>query len=160
MVRSVILVPAYLMKPIQPVAPEWLFDQGWTPAHLSVYLYVRMRGQCFEDKRSISARLHMSKNTFFKTQKDLIESGWVTAEKQGKKSCLTASLSGTCLKSGTRSDNVSQNEDTKQGTCPKIGTVTNNTIVNTVEDTVLKAGRDAAFVASYLVGSALRGGSQ
>jgi len=119
-----------------------------------------MRGQCFEDKRSISARLHMSKNTFFKTQKDLIESGWVTAEKQGKKSCLTASLSGTCLKSGTRSDNVSQNEDTKQGTCPKIGTVTNNTIVNTVEDTVLRAGRDAAFVASYLVGSALRGGSQ
>jgi len=119
-----------------------------------------MRGKCFEDKRRISARLHMSKNTFFKTQKDLIESGWVTAEKQGKKSCLTASLSGTCLKSGTRSDNVSQNEDTKQGTCPKIGTVTNNTIVNTVEDTVLRAGRDAAFVASYLVGSALRGGSQ
>ena len=160
MCASVILVPAYLMKPLQPVAPEWLFDQGWTPAHLSVYLYVRMRGKCFEDKRRISARLHMSKNTFFKTQKDLIESGWVTAEKQGKKSCLTASLSGTCLKSGTRSDNVSQNEDTKQGTCPKIGTVTNNTIVNTVEDTVLKAGRDAAFVASYLVGSALRGGSQ
>ena len=152
------------MKPLQPVAPEWLFDQGWTPAHLSVYLYVRMRGKCFEDKRSISARLHMSKNTFFKTQKDLIESGWVTAEKQGKKSCLTASLSGTCLKSGTRSDNVSQNEDTKQGTCPKIGTVTNNTIVNTVEDTVedtvLRAGKDAAFVASYLVGSALRGGAQ
>jgi len=102
----------------------------------------------------------MSKNTFFKTQKDLIESGWVTAEKQGKKSCLTASLSGTCLKSGTRSDNVSQIRDTKQGTCPKIGTVTNNTIVNTVEDTVLRAGKDAAFVASYLVGSALRGGAQ
>jgi hypothetical protein len=59
---------------------------------------------------------------------------------------------------------VSQNEDTKQGTCPKIGTVTNNTIVNTVEDTVedtvLRAGKDAAFVASYLVGSALRGGAQ
>jgi len=152
------------MKPLQPVAPEWLFDQGWTPAHLSVYLYVRMRGQCFENKRSISARLHMSKNTFFKTQKDLIESGWVTAEKQGKKSCLTANLSGMCLKSGTRSDNVSQDvsqdEDSKRGTCPKIGTVTNNTIVNTVEDAVLRAGKDAAFVASYLVGSALRGGSQ
>lgn len=152
------------MKVMQPFAPEWLFDQGWTPAHLSVYLYVRMRGSCFENKRSISARLHMSKNTFFKIQKDLLESGWVTAEKQGKKSCLTASLSGTRLKSGTRSDNVSQNEDTKQGTCPKTGTVTNNTIVNivedTIEDTVLRAGRDAAFVASYLVGSALRGGSQ
>jgi hypothetical protein len=152
------------MKTIQPVAPEWLFDQGWTPAHLSVYLYVRMRGKCFEDKRSISARLHMSKNTFFKTQKDLIQTGWLTAEKRGKKSHLAASSTGTCLKSGTRSGNVSQNEDTKQTTCLKIGTVTNsnkdNTVENTVENTVLKAGKDAAWVASYLVGQALRGGAR
>jgi outer membrane lipoprotein SlyB len=106
----------------------------------------------------------MSKNTFFKTQKDLIQTGWLTAEKRGKKSHLAASSTGTCLKSGTRSGNVSQNEDTKQTTCLKMGTVTNsnkdNTVENTVENTVLKAGKDAAWVASYLVGQALRGGAR
>lgn len=102
----------------------------------------------------------MSKNTFFKTQKDLIQTGWLTAEKRGKKSHLTASSTGTCLKSGTRSGNVSQNEDTKQETCLKIGTVTNSNKDNTVENTVLEAGKDAAWVASYLVGQALRGGAR
>jgi len=101
----------------------------------------------------------MSKNTFFKTQKQLLEGGWIEAETDGKKTCLKA----TCLKtgtrmspkSGTRSEKNRPETIKKQTTCPKSGTVTNS---NTIEGKISDAGRHAAFVASYLVGQSLRGG--
>ena len=154
----------------KPFIPEWLFQQNFNPHQLSVYSYVLMRGSCFEDKRNISKALHMSKNTFFKTQKQLLEGGWIEAETDGKKTCLKATClktgtrmspkSGTrnenkCIKSGTRSGKNRPETIKKQTTCPKSGTVTNST---TIEEKISDSGRHAAFVASYLVGQSLRGG--
>lgn len=145
-----------------PFIPAWLFEQNFNPQEVSLYCYIAMRGDCWENKRSIAQTLGMSKDSFYRHLNSLVSHGWVTMSWKGRKRSLKVTDSGKpiqrkCLKSGTpnvasQGHVVSHFRDTK---CLTRGTLTNQ---GTNQELINRTNRiGEAYSLIYQAGKSMRG---
>ena len=76
----------------RPFIPSWLFKQGFNSHQFTIYSYVSMRGDCFENKRSMCKAMKMGVNAFYKHLAILVAAGWISASASNGKvtlRCLT-----------------------------------------------------------------------
>jgi DNA-binding MarR family transcriptional regulator len=141
----------------KPFVPSWLFEQGFNAYQVAIFCYISMRGKCFENKRTIAKNLGMSKDTFYRTLKPLIDRGWVT-RKQGKTTILQVTTNGKELLQQPKTEKapvLNQGHDVsyiRDMTCPKSGTLTNQ-----VTNQVTITGRENLFALVYNAGKSMRG---
>ena len=139
----------------KPYIPQWIFEQGWTHTQVSIYCYICMRGECFENKSKISKTLGMSKNTFYRHLEKLIDNGWITQGWRGRSRTLTATNSGKCIKRDTLpvSKEIHYVSQKRDNTCRKIDTLTNQRTNQTTDQRT----KDKLFALVYNAGSEMRG---
>lgn len=94
-----------------PKVPEWIYDQGFSPAERDVYLYCWMRTTCFDDKRKMAKRLGMGINKLWTALNRLEEHGWLRKHKAGKSTCYIPQTEGQFMIKVIK--NVSLPKDTK-----------------------------------------------
>ena len=104
----------------KPYIPDWIFRQGFSAHQLAIYLYVYMRGQCFETKKKIYKALRINSGAFYSNLNALVQAGWImkSYERKGKAVTYTARLDGAELsdrpikskrKATTRKDREARN---------------------------------------------------
>lgn len=94
-----------------PKIPEWIYDQGFSPAERDAYLYCWMRTTCFDDKRKMAKRLGIGINKLWAALKRLEEHGWLRKHKAGKSTCYIPQTEGQFMIKVIK--NVSLPKDTK-----------------------------------------------
>ena len=118
---------------MRPVIPQWIYEVGFSPIQREAYLYVCMRGVCFDDKRSMASQLGVCKTRLWKALKVLVDHGWLDQKKAGRSTCYLARTKGKPIKSVPMT-NTSQKQRVREDvhvndtTCTRSRTLTNNII--------------------------------
>ena len=113
--------------------PEWLYEVGFTSIEREAYLYVCMRGACFEDKRKIAKALGVSKTRLWKALGRLEEYGWLKARKAGRSTCYTPLAGGKPLNpNDTNQRTVPEEGHNQASNFPPAETLTNSININVI----------------------------
>ena len=138
--------------------PEWLYEVGFSSIEREAYLYVCMRGACFEDKRKIAKALGVSKTRLWKALGRLEEYGWLRSRKAGRSTCYTPLAGGRPLRpNNTNQRTVPEERHDKALNCPPTETLTNSININVLNKSINNNERDEILAQLIEAGRSKRG---
>lgn len=141
-----------------PRVPEHIYEVGFSLIEREAYLYVCMRGCCFDDKRTMAKRIGVCKTRLWKALKTLVEHGWLIQKKAGRSTCYLARGKGKPIESASMTNTKAQRRVREDGhvndiICPPSRTLTNR---DNIYSNINKEERDEIMTEIILAGRSKR----